>query len=217
MNKEQFLLALRQGLLGLSEEDIQNSLDYYAEMIDDRVEDGKTEEDAVAELGSVEEIIEQILSEMTQSKPNFAQTAMNETKKLWHKVSEKATSKKAGDILQIILLILGFPLWFPLLLSVAIVFLAIYIVLWSLVLSLIIVAFSFGVSALACLGGVLICALSGNGIAMVLCLGVMFLLIGFTIFLFLAGTWSVRGACWVGRMFFVGIKRLFVKRGENHA
>ena len=47
MTKEGFLAQLRQQLWALPEADRQNSLDYYAEMIDDRMEEGLSEEEAV--------------------------------------------------------------------------------------------------------------------------------------------------------------------------
>lgn len=53
MTKQVFLNALRGELSGLSEEDIERSLTYFSEAIDDRIEDGMTEEDAVAEMGTV--------------------------------------------------------------------------------------------------------------------------------------------------------------------
>lgn len=48
MTKEQFLRQLRQRLAGLPEEDLRKQLQYYSEMIDDRMEDGMTEDEAVA-------------------------------------------------------------------------------------------------------------------------------------------------------------------------
>ena len=39
MKKNEFLAELRGRLAGLSEADLNRSLDYYAEMIDDRMED----------------------------------------------------------------------------------------------------------------------------------------------------------------------------------
>ena len=41
MTKSEFLQNLCTSLHGLSEEDIKKSVDYYEEMIDDRMEDGK--------------------------------------------------------------------------------------------------------------------------------------------------------------------------------
>ena len=56
MTKTEFLEQLKNSLTGLSEEDIKKSVDYYEEMIDDRMEDGIAEEEAVGGLGTVEEI-----------------------------------------------------------------------------------------------------------------------------------------------------------------
>ena len=47
MKKQEFLDLLKNRLWALPERDIQQSLDYYKEMIDDRMEDGLSEEDAV--------------------------------------------------------------------------------------------------------------------------------------------------------------------------
>lgn len=48
MDKRTFLNSLREQLYGLSQSDIDKSLEYYSEMIDDRMEDGVSEEEAVA-------------------------------------------------------------------------------------------------------------------------------------------------------------------------
>ena len=64
MDKYDFLLALEARLEGLPEADRQASLDFYSEMLDDLVEGGMTETEAVASLGSPEAIAEEILLEM---------------------------------------------------------------------------------------------------------------------------------------------------------
>ena len=43
LNKEQFLAALGARLSGMPKADLERTLQYYREMIDDRVEDGMTE------------------------------------------------------------------------------------------------------------------------------------------------------------------------------
>ncbi len=65
MTKEMFESALRTCLENrrLPKEEIDRSVEFYLEMIDDRMEDGMGEAEAVAALGSPEEITEQILSE----------------------------------------------------------------------------------------------------------------------------------------------------------
>ena len=63
MNKEEFLNALRSALAGLPQEDIEERLAFYSESIDDRVEDGLTEEEAVEAIGTVAEVRDQIMAE----------------------------------------------------------------------------------------------------------------------------------------------------------
>lgn len=69
MNKYEFLAEVRRGLGGMKKADIDRSLEYYREMIEDRVEDGLTEEEAVAALGPVKKVIADIRSgaEMPES------------------------------------------------------------------------------------------------------------------------------------------------------
>ena len=68
MNKTDFLENLKKGLGSISGNERQSVLDYYDEMISDRVENGKTEEEAVAELGSPESVVENILAEFAVSR-----------------------------------------------------------------------------------------------------------------------------------------------------
>ena len=48
MTKQEFLRALWNKLSALPSEDVGRALDYFSEMIDDRMENGLTEEEAVA-------------------------------------------------------------------------------------------------------------------------------------------------------------------------
>ena len=47
MSKQEFLAQLRKGLSGLPKEDLEERLTFYSEMIDDRIDDGMAEEEAV--------------------------------------------------------------------------------------------------------------------------------------------------------------------------
>ena len=57
MTKQEFIDEIKSRLNGLPEEEIQKSLDYYSEMIDDRIDDGMEEEEAVGEIGSVDDAV----------------------------------------------------------------------------------------------------------------------------------------------------------------
>ncbi len=74
MNKEQFIAALRARLTGLQQTDLERTLQYYREMIDDRIEDGMTEIEAVADVGDPAELAEAILQKPVK------QTAVRVTK-----------------------------------------------------------------------------------------------------------------------------------------
>ena len=109
MDKRTFLQNLQKRLKGLPEEDLQRTLDYYREMIEDRMEEGLSEEEAVANIGSVEEIAEPLLPK---------------------------TPKKKMKAWEIVLLILGFPVWFPLLVSAAAVVFSLVVTIYSVDVSL---------------------------------------------------------------------------------
>ena len=61
MNKMEFIAALAASVSSLPKEDIARSLEYYGEMIDERVEDGMSVDEAVDALGGVDEIAGQLL------------------------------------------------------------------------------------------------------------------------------------------------------------
>ena len=63
MNKEEFLATLRDRLQGLPQEEVEERVAFYEEMIADRMEEGCPEEAAVAAIGNAEEIAEQIVAE----------------------------------------------------------------------------------------------------------------------------------------------------------
>lgn len=140
MTKLEFLTALAGRLAMLAGDERQKTLDFYGEMIDDRMEEGMSEEEAVASLEPVEEIAQEILCD--QPLPDLLQARAD--------AASKAPRRRSA--LQITLIILGFPLWFPLLLAGGIVVLALYLVIWSLIVALYAVVGALGIYALMGLG-----------------------------------------------------------------
>jgi uncharacterized membrane protein len=114
MNKAEFLHELAVRLSSLPPEEVERTASYYSEIIDDRMEDGMSEEDAVAGLGDLSSITEQIIMDTSLSII----------------VKSKVRGRRPGAF-TIVLLILGVPLWLPLLLCAFTVFLSVYIVLWA--------------------------------------------------------------------------------------
>ncbi len=63
MTKADFLEALRNCLRALPDADAARSMDYYIEIIDDRMDEGMTEEEAVAAVGDPADVAREILRE----------------------------------------------------------------------------------------------------------------------------------------------------------
>lgn len=194
MNKIEFLTVLRERLQGLPEEDIKKSIDFYCEMIDDRVEDGMSEAEAVDALGNIEEIISQILSEVSLPKL----------------VKEKVKPKRALKAWEIVLLVLGAPLWIPLLAAVILTVLAVYLSVWSVIISLYAVDLSIAVSGLACIGVAVALLFDGQFVPAGVVFGTGLVCMGLAILLFFAFNLVTKGILWVSKKVLLGIKGLFI-------
>ncbi len=114
MKKQEFLRALKKRLSPLSAGEAQEHVGFYSEMIDDRIEEGLTEESAVAAVGGIEEIAEQIISEASAGKD-----------------SDKENGKRKLKVWEIVLLIVGSPIWLSVLVAVFAVFWSLIIALWA--------------------------------------------------------------------------------------
>ena len=198
MNKTDFLSSLKQKLSGLSVEDINKSLDYYSEMIDDRIEDGMTEEEAVADVGTPDECANAILMDMPLSKV----------------VKVKIKKERSIRWWEIALILLGSPLWLPLLLAMLAVAFAIVVTLFSIV-----IAFAASVIALLFCG--LFCVACGvfdflratfaSGLFGV---GIGLAAIGCGILATLLVILTLKFSIWLLKAFTRLIKSLFIRKGD---
>ena len=168
MNKEGFLVALRSALAGLPQDDVEERLAFYSEMIDDRVEEGASEEDAVAGVGTVDEVASQIVAEVPLTKI----------------VKEKITPKRTLKAWEIVLIALGFPVWFPLLVAAGAVILSLYIVVWALIVSLWAIELSLAVSAAASVAAAAAYFSAGTPLAGIAMIGAACVFAGLSIFMF---------------------------------
>lgn len=182
MNKKEFINALGKGLAGLSCEEQDKWLDFYGEMIEDRIEEGLSEEEAVAAVGNVDAVVEQIL---LQSKPEKKQKKKRELK-TW----------------QTVLLIVGSPLWFSLVVAAASVVFSLMVAMWAVVISF----YAVAVSLMACgLAGVVITPVMmvrGNMGAGLFCLGAGLFCGGFGMLWFIGTNYMAKGAAWLCKKLF---------------
>ena len=199
MDKLDFLLALDKRLGVLSETDRRASLDYYAEMLNDLIESGMTEQEAVASLGSVDAIAEEILMDVPLPKL----------------VKAKMKGKRRVTGTELTLLIVGFPIWFPILISVFAVIFSVYVSLWAVVISLYAADLSLAVSAPAALVGAILLFAAGQPASALLFLGAMLALAGLAILLFLGCNAAAKGVVRLGKLTLRGIKACFIRKGDK--
>lgn len=140
MNKSEFLNKLDKGLGCLSYEDKVSIIDYYKEIIEDKIEAGMCEAGAVESVGTIEEIVKQAMLDNSET-------------------PEKTEPQKKLDKRWIIMIIAGSALWIPLLAAAVAVGLSLYVSAWAVVASVAITVASLLASTLAGLfwGIILVC------------------------------------------------------------
>ena len=199
MKKREFLDRLKASLWAMPEADKERSADYYAEMIDDRMEDGLSEEEAVAAIGDLDEIVKQIL---------------NETPRPHATVKKEQKQQKQGlETWMIVLLVLGSPLWIPLVASAVGTVFSVYVSLWSVVIALYAVAFALAVAALGCIVGSFF--MIGRFAEVMVAWGAGLLCAGFAIGVFLLSNLAAKGLVALTKLCWKSVRSIFRRKGQK--
>ena len=196
MSKQAFLVQLRKGMSGLPQEDVEERVMFYSEMIDDRMEEGLSEEEAVAEIGAAQEIAAQVVAEIPLGK--IAKERMKATRQL-----------RVGEI---VLLALGAPIWLSLGIAAFAVIFSLYISFWAVIISL----WAVFVSFIACsVGGVLACVgltVSGNSASGLAMLAAGIVCAGFAIFAFYGCKAVTDGTVMLTKKMTIWTKNCFIRK-----
>ena len=196
MNKREFLDRLRARLAGLPLQELEERLTFYSEIIDDRIEDGITEEQAVLDIGSVDCIASQIISDIPLSKL----------------AKERIKPKRKMKAWEIVLLALGSPIWLSLAIGLFAIVLSLYAVLWSVILSI----WAIFASLVACSLGGLVAGIffifSGNALTGLAMIGVSVFCAGVAILAFFGCKAATKGIILLTKKIALGIKKCFVKK-----
>lgn len=198
MRKRDFLEQLRKSLSGLPQDDIEERLTFYSEMIEDRMEEGLSEEEAVSAIGSVDEIAAQAVAETPLVKI----------------AKERIKSKRRFSAGEIILLALGSPIWLSLGIAVFALILSLYISLWAVIISLWAV---FASLAVCSAGGVLACAIftaGGNAASGVTTLSAGIVCAGLSVFMFYGCKTATKSILMLTRKTAIWARNCFVKKEE---
>lgn len=195
MTKQEYLSAIRGKIRKMPADDIDKFMDYYSEMIDDRMEDGLSEEDAVADMDAPDDVVDQILADMPLTKL----------------VKEKIKPSHRLKAWEIILLILGSPICAPLLLTAIVLIITMAVVILALLLSFYAIVLSMAVAGIGGLLGVIPFFITQNVPAALFMLGAAFAGIGLAILFIVAVKPVTIGIFKLYKASINGIKRMFVK------
>ncbi len=199
MNKQEFLTSLRSALSGLPKADIEERIAFYGEMIDDRIEEGMSEEEAVAAIGTVDEIRKQTLKDIPLQKL----------------VIEKVKPKRALRAWEIVLIALGFPVWFPLLMAAGSICLSVYLVFWTLIIALWAIEISLVGAVFSAIALAAVHTVQGSGLSALMPLGAAIFIAGLTIFAFYGCIAASKRIIKLTKKIGVGIKSLFVAKEKK--
>ena len=185
MKKREFLAALGGALSALPQEEREERLSFYGEMIDDRIEEGLSEEEAVADI-------------LGERAPVAAVKEDKPKRKTW----------------QTVLLILGAPVWAPLLIAAAAVVLAGFVVLWALIAALWAVFASLAAGGVGGIAFGITYAAVGDRAGGLGTLAAGLIQAGLAIFLFFACKAATTGAARLTKKFALWLKARFTKKEE---
>ena len=199
MRKQDFIKELRLNLSFLPKEEIEDRISFYSELTDDKIEEGVKEEDAIKSIGSIDEIINQIIDEMPLSKI----------------AKDKIKQKRKLNGLEIALIIVGSPIWLSLLLSLIAVLFSLYIIGWSIVISIWAILISLIAVLVAGIVLTIISLFSNIYIVALSYLGATLVILGLTILMHYVCKIITRLYIKLTKLIVLSIKKKMLKRGEK--
>ncbi|MGM9625143.1 MAG: DUF1700 domain-containing protein [Eubacteriales bacterium] len=172
MTKQDLLTAVcahAQGS-GIPQQELDKMLEYYAEMIDEAMEEGVSEEEAVAGLGSWSEIIGQINASCGQSQTDPSDSLPAAApEKTGSDQTEAQTPVRNGRVsLQIwalILLIITSPIWAVLILVLVCVLFAVVCTVVSVLFAAAVTAAALVIAAVVCIPAAVVILFRGSAVS----------------------------------------------------
>ena len=205
MTKQEFIKELREKLFDLPKSELEDRLGFYIEMIEDGIEEGKTEEEAVAEIGGAEIVCARIREELSGAECNdeekFETVAESKELAQSNEIAVLPTAKKKRELSKtasILIFWIGSPIWLALAITLFAAVLVLYVSLWAAVLSVWSVFGACVAAAPALVVLSVINAVSGGSSA-VFMLACALVFAGIGIFLFFGSLYATRGSIWLSK------------------
>ena len=199
MTKQEFLATLSRRLIGLPPADLEERLSFYDEMINDYMEEGLSEEEAVSAIGSVEKIAETIVAETP----------------FYKLAREKIKPKRKLSGGEIALIAIGSPIWVSLLVAAIAVLASLIASLWAVIVSFWAVFGAFVSGGIGAVVAGVMSLFGGEGLLGLVALGAGILLVGLSIFTFFGCQMATKGAARLMKKTALTAKKCFVYREEK--
>ena len=199
MRKQDFIKELRINLSFLPKEEIEDRISFYSELIDDKIEEGLKEEDAIKSIGNVNEIVDQIINDMPLSKI----------------AKDKIKPKRKLSALEVTLIIIGSPIGLSRLLSLVAVLFSLYIVGWSVVISIWAIFISLISALVAGIALTIISLFSNSALVALSYLGATLIILGLTILMHYVCKIMTKVYIKLTKLIVLSIKKKMLKRGEK--
>lgn len=170
MNKEEFLNDLKSKLNSLPEEEKEKTINYYNEIIDDRIETGMSEEEATSQMESIQIIAERLLPKGDDKKTT--------SEKIFGFIDNFFA--KHGYLFVLAILVFSFPLWSPVVLGILTFVATVFLLLFAMI--------ALGAVASIVALGIAISFITQSLLSALSALGVSMFLVGITILITIGTT-----------------------------
>lgn len=202
MSKKEFTDELRIRLVEAGVSPVQDLIDFYDEAINDRIESGMSEEDAVLSVESIDTIVENAKLDMPIS--TLVKTKIID--------SHKKSKESGNGVVWIILAILGFPVWGPLAIAFIAVVFSIFLTFACIIFAIFVTELGIGIGGIGALVGVVFGIYKGviPFVSVLAGIGSGLILIGLSVLLFKPVSLLAKGLVGAMKVFFKGVKKIFV-------
>lgn len=196
MLKQEFINNLSESLSALPKQEIEERLNFYTEMLDDLMEEGLTEEEAVEKINGDSSILSQSVvdSENKTDKPRVKRKL-----KAW----------------EIVLISVGSPVWVTLLISAFAVVFSLYVSLWLVIVSSWAIVVALACSSLVSIIGGAIYTFAVSSVTGAILIGAGIACAGIAIFLFFGCMLVTKYTALFTKRLFLSIKVYFTKKEEK--
>lgn len=198
MTKRKFLDKLRLKLSCLPKKEVDERINFYSEMIDDKIEEGILEEQAVFSVGSIDDIFSEIVSDIPITELAKQKIKLKRQLKTW----------------EIVCLIIGSPIWIAIAIAFFAVVFSLYVSFWSVIISFWAVFASFVISAMyGAIAGVVL-AIGSEPVLGFSLIGVGLILTGLAIFTYFGCVSLTKVGILLAKKVTLKVKKSFLKK-EN--